>query len=86
VLNQYFATVDAPRTASQWSQNGNGCPTGQTVLGDNSCARQYYRNRWGHNASEWHSFPNRPSGEANIAYASEHLVDGDPIATNGLYY
>lgn len=89
IVHAALATTDAPATrGSQWGNNspGNGCPLGQTILGNNACAKDYYINRWGHNSSEWKNFPNRKNGQWNMNRASHKMVDGQANITNSNYY
>jgi hypothetical protein len=82
VVHTALATGDAPATKGQWG----GCPVvdpewppweseaAVTILGDHSCARDYYIDRWGHNSNEW---TNGKSGKWNINNASQQQIRGN---------
>jgi hypothetical protein len=75
VVQTYILMVDAPaqKRAGKW----DGCPGLKNVLGDDSCARDYFLSCW-IDKGEWQP---RLSGKDNMNYSSYMLRGGDKQIT-----
>ena len=70
---QTYILGDATLTRKEWG----GCPTLQTVLGNNACAKDYFVTKW-LDASQW---KNNLNGKDNMNNSSTMIISGDKNLT-----
>lgn len=73
VVQTYISMVHAPSTKKNWG----GCPFGKTVLGDSSCAKDYFLDQWLAN-DEWQK---NESGKDNMNHSSFMFRAGEKTLT-----
>ncbi|MGH2553346.1 MAG: hypothetical protein ACRDEB_06490 [Chitinophagaceae bacterium] len=73
LVQVYLANIFAPTHNKEWGS----CPLFQTILGDNSCAKEFHTHYYLRD-SDWQSSKN---GKENMNYSSTWLTDGDSSIT-----